>query len=236
MPQPKSQSGTSRSTEAKRRAAAKRGAATKRDAAAKRSAAAKRGAAKRKAAKAAEAVDEAAADEDVLRANLQAFREAFAGSVASLNLLMISRDRVQEVLDDAVSRGRVTREDANELVADLVRRGRRQTEDLMQDFEQLLGRGREATTDVRRQARSATTRARRKPVVDRVLREVDRTRRAAGVPPTFPILAYDDLTAAQVGDRLADLSPPELRKVRDYERRNANRKSVLTALERALEG
>ncbi len=228
MPQPKSQAGTSRSTEAKRSAAAKRGAATKRAGAAKRSASAKRGAAKRKAAA-------AGAGDDALRANLQAFREAFAGSVASLNLLMISRDRVQEVLDDAVSRGRVTREDANELVADLVRRGRRQTEDLMQDFEQLLGRGRGATTDVRRQARSATTRARRKPVVDRVLREVDRTRRAAGVPPTFPILAYDDLTAAQVGDRLADLSPAELRKVRDHERRNANRKSVLTAIERALE-
>ena len=35
-------------------------------------------------------------------------------------------------------------------------------------------------------------------------------------------------------ERVADLSPPELRKVRDYERRNANRKSVLTAIERAL--
>jgi O-acetyl-ADP-ribose deacetylase (regulator of RNase III) len=87
---------------------------------------------------------------------------------------------------------------------------------------------------VRRQARTATARARRQPVVDRALREVDRTRRAAGVPPVFPILAYDDLSAGQVGDRLADLTPAELRKVRDYERRNANRKSVLSAIERAL--
>jgi polyhydroxyalkanoate synthesis regulator phasin len=230
MPQPKSQSGASRSTAATRSAAAKRGAATKRRAAAKRSAAAKRGAAKRKAAAGTGTTD------DALRANLQAFREAFASSVASLNLVMVSRDRVQEVLDDAVSRGRMTRDDANELVGALLRRGRKQTEDLMQDFEQLLGRGREATTDVRRQARGATARARRQPVVDRALRGVDRTRRAAGVPPTFPILAYDDLTAAQVGDRLNDLSPAELRKVRDYERRNANRKSVLGAIERALAG
>jgi polyhydroxyalkanoate synthesis regulator phasin len=152
--------------------------------------------------------------------------------------MMVSRDRIQEVLDDAVRRGRVTRDDANEMVSDLVRRGRRQTDDLMKDLEQLLGRSRDqfedATGDARKQARKGATRARRQPSVDRVLREVDRGRRAAGLPPSFPIIGYDDLSAAQVVDRLADLSPAELRKVRDYERRNANRKSVLTAIEKAL--
>jgi hypothetical protein len=67
-----------------------------------------------------------------------------------------------------------------------------------------------------------------------VLREVDRARRVAGVGPSFPILGYDDLTAAQVTERLADLSAAELRKVRDYEKRNANRKSVLAAVEQKL--
>ena len=60
------------------------------------------------------------------------------------------------------------------------------------------------------------------------------TRRAA--PPAsarVPDPGYDDLTAAQVAERLGDLAPPELRKVRDHERRNANRKSVLAAIERA---
>ena len=52
--------------------------------------------------------------------------------------------------------------------------------------------------------------------------------------PNVPVVGYDDLTAAQVTARLDDLSPPELRKVRDYERRNANRKSVLSAVERKL--
>ena len=56
----------------------------------------------------------------------------------------------------------------------------------------------------------------------------------AGVGPPFPILGYDDLTAAQVTGRLGDLAPAELRKVRDYERRNANRKSVLAAIEQKL--
>ena len=35
-------------------------------------------------------------------------------------------------------------------------------------------------------------------------------------------------------DRLGDLTPAELRKVRDYEKRNANRKSVLAAVEQQL--
>ena len=36
-------------------------------------------------------------------------------------------------------------------------------------------------------------------------REVDRARRATGIGPTFPISGYDDLTAAQVSERLDDL-------------------------------
>ena len=67
-----------------------------------------------------------------------------------------------------------------------------------------------------------------------MLREVDRARRADRRRPAFPILGYDDLTAAQVTDRLGDLTPAELRKVRDYEKRNANRKSVLAAIEQKL--
>jgi hypothetical protein len=50
------------------------------------------------------------------------------------------------------------------------------------------------------------------------------------VGPSFPILGYDDLTAGQVTSRLGDLAAAELRKVRDYEKRNANRKSVLNAI------
>ena len=62
----------------------------------------------------------------------------------------------------------------------------------------------------------------------------DRARRTAGIGPSFPILGYDDLTAAQVQGRLDGLTPAELRKVRDYEKRNANRKSVLSAIESSL--
>jgi hypothetical protein len=123
--------------------------------------------------------------------------------------IVLTRERLQEALDDAVERGRMTRDDATDLLAELLRRGRRQTDELIDG---LL---------------TAPT--------DRVLREVDRARRAAGLGPAFPITNYDDLTAAQVIERLEGLSPAELRAVRGHERRNANRKTVLAALDRKLD-
>ena len=79
----------------------------------------------------------------------------------------------------------------------------------------------------------ATAKSARK-TADPVLAQADRARRVAGVGPSFPIIGYDDLTAAEVQSRLDTLSRPELRKVRDHERRNANRKTVLEAIETKL--
>ena len=73
---------------------------------------------------------------------------------------------------------------------------------------------------------------RRTPGTDRVLREVDRSA-APRAGLDVPDLGYDDLTAAQVVARSAS-SPAELRRVGDYERKNANRKSVLAAVEKKL--
>jgi len=120
------------------------------------------------------------------------------GLPTPLDLVVLTRQRIQDTLDEFAERGRVTRSDANELVAELVRRGRRAEP------------------------------------VDRIVRTADRARRTVGVGPAFPILGYDDLTAGHVTDRLAGLTPPQLRKVRDYERRHANRKTVLEAIEKAL--
>jgi polyhydroxyalkanoate synthesis regulator phasin len=142
--------------------------------------------------------------------------------VEPLNLVMLTRDRIEETVDEAVSRGSMTRDAAQDLIAGLVERGRRQTSDVLSDLEQLLGRGR---SDVASRARDAG---------DTVLAQADRARRVAGVGPSFPVLGYDDLTASQIQGRLDTLTPAELRKVRDYERRNANRKSVLDAIESKL--
>jgi len=152
-------------------------------------------------------------------------REALARLLNPLDLVLLTRERIQATLDDAVERGRMTRADATDLAGALVERGRRQTEDFLADVEQLLGRSREqldeTATDVKRRTRTVTAPA------DRVLR-------AAGIGPSFPIDDYDELTAAQVTGQLGALTPAELRKVRDYEQRNANRKSVLAAVEQKL--
>lgn len=147
--------------------------------------------------------------------------------IKPLGLVVLSRERIQEILDDAAARGRVTRSDANELAAELVNRGRQQTDQLLADVERLLDRGRQ-------QIGSATTRARRSESLDLLLRSADRARRTVGAGQSFPILGYDELTATQVQGRLDGLSPAELRKLRDYERRHANRKSVLAAIDRSL--
>ena len=241
MPQPKRQSSRSRSTGArksgssasarksgssattKKRAAAARKTAQQRKAATPR---ARKPAAKRTAASS----RRSATRTDEARRNLQSAVEALTEGV------VITRDRIQEVMDDAVSRGRITPRDANRLVSDLVKRSRKQSDELRKqaealrsDFEQLLGR---AGDELEKRSKDARRRAMRSGG-DRALREVDRARRAAGIG-RFPILNYEDLTAGQIADRVSDLSPAELRKVRDHERRNANRKSVLSAIEKAL--
>jgi hypothetical protein len=132
-----------------------------------------------------------------------------------LTSVTLTTDRLQDAVDDAVRRGRMTRKDAEELLATLLSAGRSQTEQLLADLEQVLGgpgRG------------------------DAVRRVADRARRrvGGGGAPAFPIAGYDDLTAAEINKRLRDLSPAQLRRVRDRERRGAARKSVLGAIERKL--
>jgi hypothetical protein len=112
----------------------------------------------------------------------------------ALDAVLLTREKLQDVLDDAVRRGSLTAAAAAELVT------------------ALLGGP-----------------------ADRVRREVDRARRATGLGAAFPIPAYEGLSAAQVQARLGGLSAPELRKVRDFERRNANRKTVLAAIEARLD-
>jgi polyhydroxyalkanoate synthesis regulator phasin len=149
------------------------------------------------------------------------------GSVSPKDVVMLTREHIQETLDDAASRGRVTRKDANELVAELVRRGRSGGDDIRSEIEGMLGKR-------RGQIESVTKRAVRSQPVDRIVRGADRARRAAGVGSSFPISGYPDLNVSQVQTRLKELSKPELRKVLTYERNHANRKSVVGAIQKSL--
>ena len=162
--------------------------------------------------------------------SVQAFREALEKTIT------ISRERLQEVVDDAVRRGRMTRGDAEEMVGRLVTRGRDQAEDLLSQLERVLAQVREAPGRAKQQVGDRAVRARKRAVkaVDKPLAGADRVRRATRVPG-FPITAYDQLTIRQIDRRMQELSRAELRRVRDYERRNRGRKSLLRSLDRKLE-
>ena len=226
-------SSSTRSTQARSSSAGKSKSSSSRSAAAKKGGQA-RGRQQTAQKRASKTASTATKPAELTGKNVAELRDALSRNlIAPLNLVMLTRDRIEEVMDDAVTRGRMTADDAQKLAQDLVARGRKQTNDVLRDLEQLLGRGRsEAAGRARKQVGEATSRARS--VADPVLARADRARRAAGVGPAFPITGYDDLTVSQVQKRLGTLKPAELRKVRDYEKRHANRKTILSDIEQKL--
>jgi len=161
--------------------------------------------------------------------SIQAFRDALEKSVT------LSRERLQEVVDDAVRRGRMTRSDAEELVGRMVTRSREQVDDILRQLEELAAQLRGAASNPQRTAERAAEVARQgiEDARGHALATADRARRRAGLS-SFPISGYDDLKVAEIDERLAKLDPAELRQVRDYERRNKARKGVLRSVERRL--
>jgi polyhydroxyalkanoate synthesis regulator phasin len=237
-----SRGGSSRSSGSRSRSASSRSGASSRSAssrsggssrsASSRSAAAKKGGqargrkqtARKTAGRTARTASRGARGAGVEAKTVAEFREALRKNlIRPMEMVMLSRDRIEEVLGEAVDQGRVTARDAQRITSGLVKRGQKQTTDVLKDLEQLLDRD---------QARKRATTARGRAVraASPALARADRARRAARVGPNFPITGYDDLTAAQIQSRLKDLKPAELRKVRDHERRNANRKTILNAI------
>ncbi|HEY0345793.1 MAG TPA: hypothetical protein VGC59_14155 [Solirubrobacteraceae bacterium] len=231
MPQPKKPGSSARKGSTGRPAARKpaRKAASPKPAASNRAPARPAAASAPKQAAAPPGAGGSEASDDALHAALASVRDLLSRGV------VISSDRLQETVDEAVRRGRMTRDDAEELVTSVMQIGRRQAQDALADLEARVERSATQTRRVARsRARSVAAAARHAPGTDRALRAVDRARRAAGLGSPFPISGYDELTAAQVKERLGELSPAELRKVRDHERRTANRKSILAAIEKRL--
>jgi polyhydroxyalkanoate synthesis regulator phasin len=126
------------------------------------------------------------------------------GMLSPVSAVLLTRRHIEEVLDDAVARGRMTRADAQEMIQTLLSRSARATDDLLSDIERMLG-GRGDSLDTPAEGGGSQ-----------------------------PIPGYDDLSAAQVQERLDGLSPAELRKLRDYEARHGNRKTVLDRIDRKL--
>src|ERR671916_677902 len=51
---------------------------------------------------------------------------------------------------------------------------------------------------------------------------------------TFPIAGYDELNVREISQRLEGLSAAEIRKVREYEKRNKNRETLIEQFDRKL--
>jgi hypothetical protein len=73
--------------------------------------------------------------DDALGTALIAIRDRLARGI------MFTGERLQETLDDAASRGRLTHKDAEDLAQRLISAGRKQTEDLLVELEQIVERG-----------------------------------------------------------------------------------------------
>ena len=87
---------------------------------------------RRKRTAAARTKDEAARDVAFFD-NLGALRDVLAGTV------VLTAERLQETMDDAVRRGRMLPTDAQELASNLTAAGRRQLDDLVADIERRTG-------------------------------------------------------------------------------------------------
>src|SRR3954451_23748438 len=123
MPQPKKPASSTKRKPAARKPAARKPAARKKPAAAAPK-------------KAAPSVTPVPTTPDEVAANLSILRERLVSS------LTLTTERLQDAVDGAGRRGRMTRKDAEDLLATLVSAGRAQTEQLVAEVEALLGRGR----------------------------------------------------------------------------------------------
>jgi hypothetical protein len=162
--------------------------------------------------------------DDALLAQLAVLRRKLAQSVQETG------ERVQETVEDAVRRGRMTRRDAHELAAAIVAASKRQTDEIRQEIEALLERGRRLG---RRPVEAPGDQVplvpapREEPVVISIEHD-------GAATLALPIERYDELTAVLVRKSLKDLSPEQLREIREHEASHAKRKTVLDAVDRLL--
>lgn len=168
-----------------------------------------------------------------LEQSIESFRASLERSVT------VSRDRLQEVVDDAVQRGRMTRRDAEVMVSELLDKGRRQRDGLLEELERLGKQLGKQSEHLARQAREVTERPLAK--AERKLRRTTDSKakktpakKAPAKSTRFPIAGYDDLNATEIRKRLPDLTPKQLEAVREREAAGAARKTVLSAIDKKL--
>jgi colicin import membrane protein len=129
-------------TKSSKKAGAKKTAASKTKKAAKAKPKAKKAAKKTASKSTAKAAKKSSAKKGSGRPTV-ALDKSFAQFRDSLeHSVTLSRDRIQEVVDDAVKRGRMTHGDAEKMIGELLKRGRKQTDALLTELEKLVRQAR----------------------------------------------------------------------------------------------
>lgn len=180
---------------------------------------------------------------DLIPKNFKALRGALEHSVT------IQLGRLQQVVDDLVSAGSLTRAEADKLVGSLVTSSKGYSQALISVVDALsaetrknveagvagvvapvLGTAGKIAETVRKAAPGRTPAP--KPVAKPAPKPASKS---AGKPAPDPIPGYSDLTVAQVKPKLARLGPADLRRVRKAEAAGKKRKSLLAEIDRLLE-
>jgi len=187
-------------------------------------------------------------DITVVTKNLRALHGALEHS------LTIQRNRLQEIVDDLVSRGTLTRSDADGLLNQLVTSSKDYSQALLKVLDSVAadarrglgggiapvmataGRTAEKIADTVRRAPGLA--AKRPRTAPKAAPKPAAAKPAAAKPATSrssePIPGYAGLTVAEIKPRLAGLSAGALRKVRDLEVAGKARKSVLGQIDQLL--
>ena len=167
----------------------------------------------------------------------------------------VQRERLQEIVDDLVSRGALSAAEANKLVENLLTSSKTYSAALLQMLESATsgsrrGLGARVAPMVATAGTAAGKVAETVMAAPKLVTGSGRSKsepsaepsvapeRAASEPssaPGEPIPCYTALTVAQIRPSLAGLSPEELRRVRDTEASGKKRKSLLAEIDKLLD-
>ncbi|WP_183098796.1 hypothetical protein [Nocardioides pelophilus] len=172
--------------------------------------------------------------------NLRALQGALEHS------LTIQRTRVQEIVDELVSRGSLSRADADGLLNQLLTSSKDYSQALLQVLDSVTAEARKSIgagiapvmatagklADSVRQVGKTSGRTSRSSAV--APKAAAKPAAPSAAAPAEPIPGYAGLTVAEIRPRLTGLSPSQLRKVRDLELAGEARKSVLGQIDQLL--
>ena len=176
-------------------------------------------------------------DITIVTKNLRALQGAFEHS------LTIQRTRLQEIVDELVSRGSLSRADADGLLNQLLTSSKDYSQALLKVLESVTADTRKSISagiapvmatagKLAETVRNAPGMPRKPPA--RAPKAAPKPAAVADAPAAEPIPGYDEMTVAQIKPRLTSLSAAALRKVRDRELSGKARKTVLAQIDQLL--